>query len=177
MSCDSPLGIEVEAMRDVLLTATDTTPADLPIVFSHAPLTAFPRQFDVIISHEVIYLLEDLDTTFEAVHAALKPGGIFCAATAGYIENEYYRRWRPQFEKLGIQALSYSKDTYVQSLKRAGFHKVDVHSLLLTEATYTRWRSERPFHDLEWFESEDDVRHYFTHVGKLAFLGKKVEIT
>jgi SAM-dependent methyltransferase len=171
------VGLEPEAMKDILLTATAKTSPDLPIIFSHAPLNAFPHQFDLIISHEVIYLVEDLDATFEAAYTALKFGGRFCAATAGYSENEYYRRWRPQFEKRGIRALSYSKDTYMQSLKRAGFQKVDVLPLLLTEEAYTRWRAQRPFDDLEWFESEDDERRYFTQMGKLVFLGKKGELT
>ena len=175
------VGLEPEAMKDTLLTAIAKTSHDLPIIFSHAPLSAFPNQFDLIISHDVIYLVEDLDATFEAAYTALKFGGRFYAATDGYIENEYYGRWKPQFEKRNIRALSYSKDTYIQSLKRAGFQEVDALPLRLTEETYARLRAERSSDNLEWskewFESEDDERHFLTEVGKLVFLGKKGELT
>src|SRR5260370_21671448 len=74
------LGLEPEATKDVLLNSTAKTSHDLPIIFSHAPLSAFPNQFDLIISYEVIYLVEDLDATFEAAYTALNLGGRFYAA-------------------------------------------------------------------------------------------------
>lgn len=167
------VGVELETMQDVLLMATARTPSNLPILFSHAPLNAFPCQFDLIVSHEVIYLLADLDGTFESAYTALRPGAVFCAATAGYVENEYYQRWSPKFKERNIRVFDYSKETYIESLKNVGFDSVEHRRLLLTEETYTRWRSERPFNDLEWFESDEDERRYFTQVGKILFIGRK----
>jgi len=167
------VGLELETMRDVLIKAASKMPSGLPIVLSSAPLHAFASQFDVILSHEVLYLVEDLADTFAAAFAALKAGGVLCAATAGYIENEYYQRWQSKFKKRGITVFNHSKDEYAALLKLAGFDQVQVIPILLTKQVYHRWRSERAFDDWEWFESQHDEERYFTKVGKLAFIARR----
>ncbi len=45
-------------------------------------LDAWPAQFDIAFSYEVIYLLPDLADHAAQMHAALKPGGVYYAVTA-----------------------------------------------------------------------------------------------
>lgn len=167
------VGLEPPSARSVLRAATALTPARLPILFTAAPLDAFPGQFDLILSHEVIYLLEDLEGTFAAARRALRPGGLFAAATAMYREHEYYRRWRPRLARHGIPVFDYSRATYVRALRRAGFRRVEVRPLRLSVGTYRRWCATRRSGRSEWFASDADERRYFTEVGKLVFLGAK----
>ncbi|MBI2466680.1 MAG: class I SAM-dependent methyltransferase [Candidatus Rokubacteria bacterium] len=167
------VGLEPPSARSVLRAATALTPARLPILFTVAPLDAFPGQFDLILSHEVIYLLEDLEGTFAAARRALRPGGLFAAATAMYREHEYYRRWRPRLARHGIPVFDYSRATYVRALRRAGFRRVEVRPLRLSVGTYRRWRATRRPARSEWFASDADERRYFAEVGKLVFLGRR----
>lgn len=167
------LGLEQESMRSTLLTATEKVPANSPILFSCASPHAFPEQFDVILSHEVIYLLNDLVETLTSLYLALRPGGIFCAATAGYTENEYYQRWRSRFEARGIAFHNYSTNAYLQAMQRAGFEAIETHTLRLTKETYIQWKHDHIPVDTEWFESPEDEQRYFTTVGKRVFIGKK----
>lgn len=167
------VGLELESMRDVLIKAANKIPSNLPIILSTAPLRAFPSQFDVILSHEVLYLVDDLAATFAAAFSALKYGGVFCAATAGYIENEYYQRWQPKFRERDITVFNRSKHEYVELLKLAGFEQVKMLPLRLTEEVCHHWRSERPFDDWEWFDSQEDEKRYFTKIGKLVFIARR----
>jgi SAM-dependent methyltransferase len=167
------IGIDLPEMSAVLAEAACRTARELPITFCHAPLTAFPAQFDLILSHEVLYLIEDLDGIAVAALEALRPGGIFCAATMGYSENEYYRRWLPLMRARQIRAFDRSSETYKQALRQAGFADVQMQSLLLTAETYEAWRARQACDDDEWFTSHEDERRYFTQVGKLLLIGQR----
>jgi SAM-dependent methyltransferase len=171
------VGLERPEMRSTLQGAVTAALRDLPIVLSTAALDAFPGQFDLIVSHEVIYLLEDLDAVFRAAYSSLRPGGLLAAATAGYMENEYYHRWLSLFEQRGITAFQYGIDDYVRALREAGFDPVEARPVLLSDETYRRWRALFPFSDSDWFLSEADEHRYFTQVGKRLLIGRKAEST
>jgi SAM-dependent methyltransferase len=165
------VGLERPEMHDVLVEAARTAP-DLPVLYSTAELSSFPAQFDAILAHEVLYLVEDIESLSRAAWHALKWDGAFCAATMGYEEHEYFRRWMPTFRERGIRVFRRPKAAYVEALEAAGFD-VEVSQITFSPDTYTGWRREQPFSDDEWFESEADERRYFVEVGKLAFVGRK----
>jgi SAM-dependent methyltransferase len=165
------VGLERPEMRDVLVEAARTAP-ELPVFYSTAELSSFPGQFDAILAHEVLYLVEDIEGLSQSAWHALDRNGVFCAATMGYEEHEYFRRWIPRFRERGIRVFRRPQAAYVEALEAAGF-AVEVRSIVFSAATYLRWRSAQPFTEDEWFDSEADERRYFVDVGKLAFIGRK----
>jgi SAM-dependent methyltransferase len=167
------IGIDLPEMGAVLEQATHKTKSGLPIVFCHAPLSSFPGQFDLILSHEVLYLVEDLNAFARDAYQALKPQGMLCAATMGYSENSYFRRWLPLMQTRQIRAFDRPRAAYERSFRDAGFSTVQSRSLLLSEGTYDAWKARRPFNDKEWFLSMHDERRYFTQVGKLMMIARR----
>jgi 2-polyprenyl-3-methyl-5-hydroxy-6-metoxy-1,4-benzoquinol methylase len=166
------IGIDLPAMGVVLEQATRTM-HELPIVFCHAPLSSFPGQFDLILSHEVLYLVEDLNGFARDAYQALRPQGMLCAATMGYSENSYFRRWLPLMQAREIRAFDRPCAAYEKSLQDAGFSTVQTRPLLLSEGTYDAWKTRRPFDDKEWFFSMDDERRYFTQIGKVMMIARR----
>ncbi|MEM9812319.1 MAG: class I SAM-dependent methyltransferase [Pseudomonadota bacterium] len=51
--------------------------------------------FDLAFSHEVIYLIEDLEDHARQVAAALKPGGRYDAVTCCHSDNPLWSTWHP----------------------------------------------------------------------------------
>lgn len=167
------VGFDLPEMDAVLRRAALATRREMPIAFCHASLSAFPGQFDLIFSHEVLYLVSHLDALCVSAFAALRPRGVFCAATMGYSENPYYRRWLPLMRERNIPAVERSLADYTGSLQRAGFSEVRMQALLLGDAAYEDWKASRPQHDPEWFSSAEDERRYFTQVGKMILIARR----
>lgn len=54
--------------------------------------------FDIVFSHEVIYLLPDLKLHAQDIHRVLKNNGVYYLAIGEYEENELWPRWKSVIE-------------------------------------------------------------------------------
>jgi SAM-dependent methyltransferase len=77
--------------------------------------------FDVAFSHEVLYLLHDLDAHARAVYGALAPGGIYYAVIGVHAGSPLMAEWhRAAARELHLPAL-YDIDAVVSVFEHAGF--------------------------------------------------------
>lgn len=169
--CALAVGIDRPGMRAVLAEASRRLGQDRPLVFCCATADAFPGQFDLILSHEVIYLLSDLEGTFRGLHDALRPGGTLAVTTGCHTENALYPRWRAALAREGVQANPYSIPDYVRAARSAGFVDVQCEALTMETADYEEWLRTRPdpTPNADWFPTAEDERRYYTRIGK-AFI-------
>ena len=85
-------------------------------------LAGLEGQFDVALSHEVIYLLPNLEAHAAAIHACLKPGGVYYAAIGGHADNPQWPRWRELLAPLSnLPIQDHSLDDYARAFEAAGF--------------------------------------------------------
>lgn len=112
---------------------------DLPCEYeTNGILAAMAGLFDVAFSHEVVYLLPDLDAHAWQIHNLLKPGGIYYIAIGCHTDNPLWLRWRetvhafspvpPQDYSLQDIALAFQKNGFEVSVQRMackGFFSYD----------------------------------------------------
>jgi SAM-dependent methyltransferase len=77
--------------------------------------------FDVAFSHEVLYLLPDLNAHAVAIHRALSPGGVYFAVMGVHSGSELMVEWHAaNREELRLPPL-YDIDDVIATFRRAGF--------------------------------------------------------
>ena len=175
MRCGLGLGIDRAALSPVLAEAAARLGGVLPVAFSSAPPSAFPGQFDLVMSHEVVYLLPDLEAAFGGLHASLRGGGVVAMATGCHIENALYPRWQESFARVGVRAYPYRVSDYTRALEAAGFEGIEHRSLRLALEEYEEWvatREERTPNP-SWFPTPDEERRYYTEFGKALLLARR----
>ena len=96
---------------------------DLPLEFQPAErLPDHDGQFDIAFSHEVIYLVPDVTHHARQVLAALRPGGVYYAATACHTGNRLWPLWRQLIEERSrLEFPDRSLDDYAMAFRGAGF--------------------------------------------------------
>ncbi|WP_077967282.1 class I SAM-dependent methyltransferase [Ensifer adhaerens] len=78
--------------------------------------------FDLAISHEVIYLVEDIDAHAADIFKALKPGGVYYAVTGCHTDNPLWPKWRDLVAKRTNTIVQDRSITdYANAFARAGF--------------------------------------------------------
>lgn len=114
--------VGVDIAEDSLAKAAKRN-AHLPISFyPAAELTQMRDVFDVAFSHEVIYLLPDLNAHAQTMKTALKPGGVYYAATGCHTDNPAWPEWHKAISDYSnIPVPSYSLDDYAVAFARNGF--------------------------------------------------------
>jgi SAM-dependent methyltransferase len=95
---------------------------DLPLTFAvRDTVPAGWDGFDVAFSHEVLYLLHDLDAHATAIHHSLAPGGTYFAVMGVHAGSPGVADWHAgNAQRLGLPRL-YSLDDVVQTFTHAGF--------------------------------------------------------
>jgi SAM-dependent methyltransferase len=173
--CSLGVGIDTPALAGVLAEASARVREDLPIILSSSRPEAFPEQFDLVVSHEVIYLLPDLEEAFRGLHAALAPGGFIALATGCHAENPLYRRWMEALVREGVHAHPYGISEYLGALRHAGFVDVEETAMRMEVAVYEEWVAARAGSapNPDWFATTDEERVYYTDFGKALFLGRR----
>jgi SAM-dependent methyltransferase len=178
--CALAVGIDRPSVRAVLAAASRQVERDRrrparPLVFACTGADAFPEQFDLILSHEVIYLLSDLEETFRSLHGALRPGGALAVTTGCHTENALYPRWRAALAREGVHANPYSILDYVQAVRAAGFVHVESEALTMDVADYEEWLHTRPdpAPNSDWFPTAEDERRYYTRIGKALITARR----
>jgi SAM-dependent methyltransferase len=85
-------------------------------------LDGLEGQFDLALSHEVLYLLPDLDDHAAQIHACLRPGGAYYAAIGCHTDNPQWPAWQPVIQAMSNLAVQdRSLDDYARAFRRAGF--------------------------------------------------------
>lgn len=97
--------------------------AGLPIKYEPAAyLDSVKDAFDVAFSHEVIYLLQDLDAHARQMKSVLKKGGVYYAATGCHTDNPLWPAWHKVItEYSNIPVPNYALSDYANAFTRAGF--------------------------------------------------------
>jgi SAM-dependent methyltransferase len=81
-----------------------------------------PASFDLSFSYEVIYLLPDLASHAAAMHAALRPGGVYYAVTGCHTQNPLWPAWRSLIGgTTNAPVQDRSPDDYAMAFEEAGF--------------------------------------------------------
>lgn len=97
---------------------------------SHLPIDFYPAAdldmltdvFDVAFSHEVIYLLPDLNAHAKQMRSVLKDNGVYYAATGCHIDNPAWPAWHKAItEYSNIPVPNYSLDDYAAAFANNGF--------------------------------------------------------
>lgn len=124
-------------------------------------LADVPGPFDLILSHEVIYLLPDLHEHARQVAAVLAPEGVYYAATGCHTANPGWPQWRGLIAQTSrVAPADYSPQDYVSAFETAGL-KVTVQPFQLQH--YPGWTEGDPFFPT----AADAAAYYQTH--KLLF--------
>jgi len=130
------LGIDIAEQS---IAEANSRKGSLPCDYkTNQALVAMTEYFDVVFSHEVVYLLPDLTAHAKEIHNLLKPGGVYYIAIGAYTDNPLWQRWRgivstfspvrPQDYSLQDIALAFQKNGFtvaVQKLACAGFFSYD----------------------------------------------------
>lgn len=97
---------------------------------THLPIDFYPAgdlemmedAFDVAFSHEVIYLLPDLNAHAKQICTVLKDGGVYYAATGCHTDNPSWPAWHKAIsEYSNIPVPNYSLDDYAAAFANNGF--------------------------------------------------------
>jgi SAM-dependent methyltransferase len=171
------VGIDVDArpMCAHLEASARAVRGRYPLLFTTSSPRRFPGQFDLAVSHEVVYLLPDLRRTFAEIALALTPNGRFCLTTGCHAENPLFPRWRASLEQSGISAHEYTVTDYEGALLSSGFRTVHIDRLRLTPDEYDSWILERGANgpNPAWFPSAAAEREYYTGIGKLLITAER----
>lgn len=97
--------------------------ASRPIEYAHSEeLPAHKESFDFAFSHEVVYLLPDMDAHAREIYDALKPGGVYYLVIGEYTENPLWARWHDVVQEFSpVQPQNYSLNDIASSFDKAGF--------------------------------------------------------
>jgi SAM-dependent methyltransferase len=87
-----------------------------------AQMQKLAQTVDIAFSHEVLYLLQDLQAHAKAIANILKPDGVYYAAIGCHTDNPLWARWRTLIgQSTNIPVFDYSLDDYANAFWRAGF--------------------------------------------------------
>lgn len=95
----------------------------LPVQYeTDVTLRGWDGQFDLAVSHEVIYLVEDIDAHARDLWRVLKPGGVYYAVTGCHTDNPLWPRWRELVaQRTNTVVQDRSITDYARSFGEAGF--------------------------------------------------------
>lgn len=88
----SALGVDI-AMESI--ADAQQRKGAIPAAYGHtSALKDESGAFDIAFSHEVVYLLPDLQAHAREIYDALKPDGVYYIAIGEYAENPLWERWK-----------------------------------------------------------------------------------
>ncbi|MEM8978626.1 MAG: class I SAM-dependent methyltransferase [Pseudomonadota bacterium] len=123
-------GVGVDLARDRVALA-NAAKGDRPIAYlASNHLRDAGDGFDLAFSHEVIYLIGDLEDHARQVAAVLKPGGHYDAVTCCHADSPLWAIWRPKIAAFSqIPVPNHAVADIVRAFRKAGL-KVSVSRFL-----------------------------------------------
>ena len=114
------LGCDIAAES---VAVAEARKGNLPVRFvAGGDLAGLDGRFDVAFSHEVVYLLPDIDAHARAVHAALAPGGVYYAVTGCHTGNPRWAAMRDEIRaRANLPPVDRSPEDYARAFAAAGF--------------------------------------------------------
>ncbi len=96
---------------------------DIPVTYKHVDeLTAPDDAFDLAFSHEVIYLLPDLEAHARYIKQRLKESGIYYIAIGEYAENPLWERWKETVSSFSpVSPVTHSLQDIALAFRNEGF--------------------------------------------------------
>ncbi|WP_147112333.1 bifunctional 2-polyprenyl-6-hydroxyphenol methylase/3-demethylubiquinol 3-O-methyltransferase UbiG [Tateyamaria sp. syn59] len=115
-------GTGVDLARDRIALA-EAAKGSRPLTYLATPtLTDAGQNFDLAFSHEVIYLISDLEHHAKQVITLLAPGGRYDAVTCCHADNPLWKHWRAKIKTFSnIEVPSHSVAQITQAFRTAGF--------------------------------------------------------
>lgn len=114
------LGIDI---AEASIEKANASKGGLPIQYQAGDSVAgWDEAFDLAVSHEVIYLVKDIERHAGEIWRALKPGGVYYAVTGCHTDNPLWPRWRTLVaERTNTVVQDRSIDDYATAFAVAGF--------------------------------------------------------
>ncbi len=114
------LGVDIA--EDSIAYATENkgrTPCD----YAHSRVLANEKEaFDIAFSHEVVYLLPDLQAHACEMASVLKTGGVYYLAIGEYAENPLWERWKKTVTEFSpVPTQTYSLQDIAKAFQDHGF--------------------------------------------------------
>lgn len=115
------LGIDI---AEASVAKAETLKGNLPIQHQvGGRLEGWIEEFDLAISHEVIYLVPDIDDHAAGIFEALKPGGVYYAVTGCHTDNPLWPKWRELVaNRTNTVVQDRSITDYGRAFEKAGFN-------------------------------------------------------
>ncbi|MEM6634319.1 MAG: class I SAM-dependent methyltransferase [Pseudomonadota bacterium] len=127
---------------------------DRPIAYlASERLADAGRGFDVAVSHEVIYLIDDLAQHAAQVAEVLKPGGSYFAVTCCHSDSPLWANWRPRIQAFSnLPVPNHSIGDIAESFRDGGFD-VSVSRFLANAFIPLRGKSDYMPTDIDMIET------------------------
>lgn len=114
------LGVDIAEQS---IARANALKGNLPIQYqTGGSVTGWKAQFDLAFSHEVIYLVKDIDGHASDIWQSLKPGGVYYSVTGCHTDNPLWPKWR---ELVATRTNTVVQDRsitdYAKAFERAGF--------------------------------------------------------
>jgi SAM-dependent methyltransferase len=115
-------GIGVD-IAELSLAVARRRHSDLPVdfIFPHQ-MDRYANGVDVAFSHEVLYLISNLDEHAEAISRILKSRGVYFAAIGCHTGNPLWPSWRELIKRsTRLPVFDYCLDDYARAFWKSGF--------------------------------------------------------
>jgi len=114
-------GIGVDISPMAIETARNNA-AYVPVEFYEQGNTDGISDIDIAMSHEVVYLLPDLDAHAKDISKCMRKGGVYYIALACIADNPLWPLWKSNLAKNGItDTYTYSADEIIKTFTDNGF--------------------------------------------------------
>lgn len=133
----------------------------MPIQYqTNVGLAGWDAQFDIALSHEVVYLIEDLTSHAHDIWRVLKSGGVYYVVTGCHSDNPMWPRWRELVaQRTHTVVYDRSITDYAQEFLSAGFR---------VTAKKLGFDGFLPYAPEGWMPDLCDTLNYFTET-KIIF--------
>ena len=113
--------IGIDIAEESVAVANDCA-GNIPATYQAADIALSDAAFDIAFSHEVIYLLPDLNAHAQMMRRILKPGAVYYAATGCHTDNPLWDQWYKVISSYSnIPVPQYAVNDYIESFAKAGF--------------------------------------------------------
>ncbi len=115
-------GIGIDLAKQAIQIANANKGA-LPITYEvRESLEHLKSEIDVAFSHEVLYLVDNLEQHAKGMFAALKPNGAYYAALGCHTDNPLWSKWKSLIEiESNLKVQDYSLNFIAATFRKNGF--------------------------------------------------------